>query len=142
MKLLARCNFVKNVSFLTRFHRPHTNISIREYLTILSNRRQQQIKHPIKLSFISCLYSSDEKKQFVNLEKKAHSIKDALDSKKILLKDAEHKIRKKSEEIVSDLKQQNKITSQKFKVQKEYIIKDIIETKGKIKERIEDVIEV
>ncbi|CAB3246070.1 unnamed protein product [Arctia plantaginis] len=137
MKLLARCNFVKNVSFLSRFHGPHTSISIQEYLTILSNRRQQQIK----LSFISCLYSSNEKKQFITLEKKAHSIKDALDHKKVLLKDAEHKIRQKSEEIVRDLKQQNKITSQKFKVQKEYIIKDIIETKGKIKERIEDVIE-
>lgn len=142
MKLLSRCNFIKHVSVLCRPNTGHEYAtSIRKYVTILSNKRRQ-VKYPIKLSYVSCLYYSDNKKQFITLEKKAHVIKDAFEHKKEQLKDTEHRIRQRGEEIVRDIKQQKEITGQKLKVKKEHIIKDILETKGKIKERIEEVVEV
>lgn len=140
MKLLSRCNFIKHVSLLyPSIIRHNTDVSIREHVTILSNRRRR-IRYP--LASISCLYSSDNKKQYLILEKKAHALKDAFDHKKEQLKDTEHRIRQKSGEIVRDIKHQKEITGQKLRVKKEFIIKDILETKAKVKERIEEVVEV
>ncbi|XP_075982666.1 cardiolipin synthase [Anticarsia gemmatalis] len=141
MKLLSRCNFIKHVSLLYRPITAHDyTISVREYVTILSNRRRH-IRYPVNLSVISCQYSSDDKKQFITLEKKTHALKDALAHKKEQLKDTEHRIRQKGEEIVRDIKQQKELTGHKLKVKKEYILKDILETKAKVKERIEEVVE-
>uniref|UniRef100_A0A2A4J6T2 cardiolipin synthase (CMP-forming) n=1 Tax=Heliothis virescens TaxID=7102 RepID=A0A2A4J6T2_HELVI len=141
MKLLTRCNFMKHVSLLYRptITREYA-VSIREYVTVFSSPRKR-IRHPLQVSSVSCLYYSDEKKQFLTLEKKAHALKDAFEHKKDQLKDTEQRIRQKSEEIVRDIKHQKEVTGQKLRVKKEYIIKDILETKAKVKERIEEVVE-
>lgn len=116
-------------------------VSIREHVTVLSNTRQR-IRHPLPLSSVSCLYYSDDKKPFLTLEKKTHALKHAFEHKKEQLKDTEHRIRQRSEEIVRDIKHQKDVTGQKLRVKKEFIIKDILETKAKVKERIEEVVEV
>lgn len=141
MKLLPKCNFIKHLSFI---YRPNTvynsGISFREYVTIITNRRRQA-RHSVKLLCLINRYSSDNKKPLITLEKKSQVIKDAFQNKKEQFKDTEHRLRQKSEEIVRDIKQQKIITGHKLKEKKDYIIKDILETKGKIKERIGDVVE-
>lgn len=115
--------------------------SVRLY-TMYLTKSKQVINFPNRVSSMACLYSSDNKKHFITFEKKAGVLKDALEQKKGQLKDTEHKLRQRGEEIVRDIKQQKELTSQKLRVKKEYIIKDIMETKAKVKDRFEEVIEV
>ncbi|KAJ0173710.1 hypothetical protein K1T71_010859 [Dendrolimus kikuchii] len=114
--------------------------SVRRY-TMFITRNSQAIKFPIRLSSVVCVYSSDNKKHIITLEKKAGVLKNAFEQKKEQLKDTEHRLRQRGEEFVRDIKQQKEITSQKLRVKKEYIIKDIMETKAKVKDRFEEVIE-
>ncbi|CAF4910618.1 unnamed protein product [Pieris macdunnoughi] len=88
-----------------------------------------------------CVYSSDTKKSFQNLEKRAEALKDAFEQKKEQIRDTEQKIRLKSVEFVRDIKQHKNVTSKKLRVKKEVLIKDILETKAKVKEKIEGVVE-
>lgn len=127
--LLYRPNIIRNY-----------DVSVRDYVTILSFRRRR-LRCPVHLSSISCFYSSDDKKHFLTFEKKADALKDAFEHKKEQLKDTEHRLRQRSEEIVRDIKHQKEITGQKLRDKKDYIIKDILETKAKVKERIEEVVE-
>ncbi|CAG4986593.1 unnamed protein product [Colias eurytheme] len=98
-------------------------------------------RHPICVSSIVCLYSSDHKNSFQNIEKKAEALKDAFEQRREKIKDTEHKIRLKGVEIVRDLKQHKELTSQKLREKKDDIIKDIRETKAKVKEKLEGVVE-
>lgn len=142
MKLLTRCNIIKHVALLYRSNTKHDYaVSIREYFTVFSNTGRR-IRHPLPLSSVSYLQYSDDKKPFITFEKKSLALKDAFEHKKEQLKDTEHRIRQRSEEIVRDIKHQKDLTGQKLRVKKEYIIKDILETKAKVKERIEEVVEV
>ena len=142
MKLLTRANFIKHVSLLYRPNIKHDcGVSIREYVTVLSNARRR-LRNTVPLTSVSCLYSSDDKKPFLTFEKKTHALKDAFEQKKEQLKDTEHRIRQRSEELVRDIKHQKDVTGQKLRVKKDYIMKDILETKAKVKERIEEVVEV
>ncbi|XP_047506965.1 probable cardiolipin synthase (CMP-forming) isoform X2 [Pieris napi] len=88
-----------------------------------------------------CVYSSDTKKSFQNLEKRAEALKDAFEQKKEQIRDTEQKIRLKSVEFVRDIKQHKDVTSKKLRVKKEVLMKDILETKAKVKEKIEGVVE-
>lgn len=106
---------------------------------IITNKRQAV--RPLETS-LSCFYSSENKKHFITLEKKAEAIKDAFEHKREQLKDTEQKIRLKGEEIVRDIKHQKEVTGEKLRAKKQHIIKDILETKAKVKERIEGVVEV
>ncbi|KPJ18117.1 putative cardiolipin synthase [Papilio machaon] len=81
------------------------------------------------------------KKHFLDLEKKAVEFKDAFEHKKEQIKETEHRIRQKGVQLVKEIKQQKEITGQKIKVKKDYIIKDLQETKAKVKEKIEEVVE-
>ena len=105
---------------------------------ILAMRRI--IASPLKISSLFCVYSTDNKKHL--LEKKTDAIKDVFEQKKVQFKDTEHRIRQKGVEIVRDLKQQKELTGQKLKVKKDHIVKDILETKAKMREKIEEVVEV
>ncbi|XP_013192095.2 probable cardiolipin synthase (CMP-forming) [Amyelois transitella] len=118
----------------------YNNVNIRSYVNISANRRLSLRNPPVFVSAI-CVYSSDSKKHFLNLEKKAEVLKDVLEHKKEQLKDTEQRIRLKGEEIVRDIKQHKEITGQKFREKKEHIIKDILETKAKVKEKLEIVVE-
>ncbi|RVE55329.1 hypothetical protein evm_000227 [Chilo suppressalis] len=86
-------------------------------------------------------FYSEDKKNFINLEQKAGTLKSAFEKKKEQLKDTELRIRQRSEEIVRDIKHQKEITEHKLRIKKEHLIKDILETKAKVKERLEDVVE-
>ncbi|CAH1637662.1 unnamed protein product [Spodoptera littoralis] len=141
MKLLSRCNLIKHVSFL---HRPNIVkheyvVAVREYVTVLSSSRRR-IKH-LPITSLSYFHYSDDKKPFLTFEKKTDALKDAFEHKKVQFKDTEHRIRQKGEELVRDIKHQREVTGQKLRVKKEYIIKDLLETKAKVKERFEEVVE-
>ncbi|KAH9636659.1 hypothetical protein HF086_003477 [Spodoptera exigua] len=141
MKLLSRCNLIKHVSLLYRPNIKQDHVMcIREYVTVLSNTRQR-IKH-LPVTSVSYLHYSDDKKPFLTFEKKTDALKDAFEHKKVQFKDTEHRIRQKGEEIVRDIKHQKEVTGQKLRVKKEYIIKDLLETKAKVKERFEEVVEL
>ncbi|XP_032521590.2 probable cardiolipin synthase (CMP-forming) [Danaus plexippus] len=103
--------------------------------------RRQIDKIPIKLSSIVCFYSSDSKKHFLEIEKKAESIKNVFEQKKVQIKDTEQKIRQKGEELVKDLRHQREVTGQILKLKKDHLVKDILETKAKVREKIEGVVE-
>lgn len=137
MRLFTRSCFLKQV---TNVCRPNAkqNICTRQF--IVTNKRQV-LRYPLETS-LSCFYSSENKKHFITIEKKAESIKDAFEHRREQLKDTEQKIRLKGEEIVRDLKHQKEVTGEKLRVRKEHIIKDILDTKAKVKERIEGVVEV
>lgn len=141
MKLLSRCNFIKHVSLLYRPNIKHEHVvAVREYVTVLSNSKRR-IKH-LPITSISYLQYSDDKKPFLTFEKKADALKDAFEHKKVQFKDTEQRIRQKGEELVRDIKLQREVTGQKLRVKKAYIIKDLLETKAKVKERLEEVVEV
>lgn len=139
MRLFTRSYFIKQVTNLCRPKTTQTtNISFLHYrLTIPTNKR----RYPPETS-LCCFYSSENKKHFITLDKKAEAIKDAFEHKREQLKDTEHKIRLKGEEIVRDIKHQKEVTGEKLRMKKQHIIKDILETKAKVKERIEGVVEV
>ncbi|KAM3962436.1 cardiolipin synthase [Aphomia sociella] len=142
MRLLNRY-FIKHISNVYR-NETSTNcnykILLRQYITIDANQRVL-LRYSPNISSIVCGYSSDNKKHFLNLDKKKEALKDVFEHKKEQFKDTEHKIRQKSEEIVRDIKQHKELTEQKFRQKKEYLIKDILETKAKVKERLEEVVE-
>lgn len=110
-------------------------------MTIITNKRVL-VTYPSTLSSFSCWKNySNDKKHFINLEKKAGALKDVFEQRKEQLKDTELRIRQKGEEFVRDIKHQKEITETKLRTKKDYIIKDILETKAKVKERFDDVVE-
>lgn len=120
------------------------NLYCKQFGTILPFNNVTSIadnfrKYPWRCSSIICAYSSDAKKSFENLEKRAEAFKDAFEQKKEKMRDTEQKLRLKGVELVRDIKQHKYITSQKFKVKKEILIKDILETKAKVKEKLIEV---
>lgn len=104
--------------------------------------KRHHVKRPVKLTSIVCVYSSDNKKHLLDIDKQTDALKNVLEQRKIQIKDTEQRLRQKSVEIVRDLKQQRDITGQKFKLKKEHLVKDILETKAKVREKIEEVVEV
>lgn len=113
--------------------------SIRKYFTLHGTKREFYRNPPISVSW---LCYSDNKKQLIDLEKKGDVLKDVFEKRKEKLKYTENRIRKKGGELVRDIRHQKELTEQKFREKKEHIIKDILETKAKVKERIEEVVEV
>lgn len=103
--------------------------------------KRHHVKRPVKLTSIVCVYSSDNKK-YLLVDKQTDALKNVLEQRKIQIKDTEQRLRQKSVEIVRDLKQQRDITGQKFKQKKKHLVKDILETKAKVREKIEEVVEV
>ncbi|XP_026760569.2 probable cardiolipin synthase (CMP-forming) [Galleria mellonella] len=139
MRLLSRYFFVKYV--YTGFQTStNYDISFRQYMTIVANKYALS-KYSSVFSYTVLGYSSDNKKQFLNLEKKTGALKDVFEHRKERLKDTEYRIRQKGEEIVRDIKQQKEITGQRIREKKEHLIKDILETKAKVKVRLEEVVE-
>ncbi|XP_047537238.1 probable cardiolipin synthase (CMP-forming) [Vanessa atalanta] len=128
----------KTIGFIKQIHSLCCTSS-RQFSTLINTKRR--INFNPKLSSLVCVYSSDNKKHFLDIDKKADALKDALEQKKFQIKDTEQRIRKKGVEIVRDLKQQKEITGQKFKVKKEHLVKDILETRAKVREKIEEVVE-
>ncbi|XP_045776664.1 probable cardiolipin synthase (CMP-forming) isoform X1 [Maniola jurtina] len=103
--------------------------------------RRQIAKYPVKLTSIVCVYSSDNKKHLLDIDKQREALKDVLEQRKSQIKVTEQRLRQKGVEIVRDLKQQKEITEHKFKKKKEHLVKDILETKAKVREKIEEVVE-
>ncbi|KAI8425173.1 hypothetical protein MSG28_006998 [Choristoneura fumiferana] len=138
MRLISRCIYLKQVSTLycksNSNRRRECNVFIRQYSSIFA-------RSPLKLLPVGCAYYSDEKKHFLNLDKKAEVFKDVFKHKKEQLKDTEHRIRQRGEELVRDIKQQRELTGQRLREKSEHLVKDILETKAKVKERIEEVVE-
>lgn len=139
MRLISRCIYFKQVStvYCKSFsnRRRECNVFIRQYSSIFS-------RSPLKLLPVGGAYYSDEKKHFLNLDKKAEAFKDVFEHKKEQLKDTEHRIRQRGEELVRDIKQQRELTGQRLREKSEHLVKDILETKAKVKERFEEVVEV
>lgn len=135
----------KTICFIKQIHALCYNNQSRQFssvsMRIFCKRRQIYI-NPIKFTSLICAYSSDNKKHIFEIEKKAEALKDALEQKKVQIQDTEQRIRQKGIEIVRDLKHQKEITGQKFKVKKEHLVKDILETKAKVREKFEEVVEV
>ncbi|XP_053613841.1 probable cardiolipin synthase (CMP-forming) isoform X1 [Plodia interpunctella] len=142
MKFLSRCVFLRTITSrcANESSGSISNVNIRSFMAITTNRRLA-LRKPHVFASAVCVYSSDNKKHFFNLEKKTGALKDVLEYKKEQLKDTEHRIRLRGEEIVRDIKQQKEITGQKLREKKEHLIKDILETKAKVKERLEIVVE-
>lgn len=140
MKFATKYGFFKQLfsSQLSKF--VDKNISTRQY-TMYLTKKIQLLKFPVRLSSIVCVYSSDSKKHFITLEKKAGVLKDALEKKKEQFKDTENRLLQRGEELVKDIKHHKELTSKKIRVKKEYILKDILETKAKVKDKFEEVIE-
>lgn len=145
MRFLARNRLLKHISTFYCVHptssstQYHQNAVIRHNLCLPNPR---QVLKPLKVLSVSCALLSDDKKHFIDFEKKAEALKDVLHHKKEQLKDTEHRIRQRGEELVRDIKHQKEVTEKKLRVKKEHLIKDILETKAKVKERFEEVVEV
>lgn len=136
MRLISSVKLLKQLPTLHCYKANHDSLNIKRYFSILSSKNI--IYHnTIKLSNI-CLYSDDHKKQFV---KKTEVLKDAFEHRKEQLKDTEHRIRQKGEKIIKDIKHQREVTGQIIRDRKDHIVKDILETKAKVKERFEEVVE-
>ncbi|KAL4709837.1 hypothetical protein ACJJTC_000324 [Scirpophaga incertulas] len=82
-----------------------------------------------------------DKKRFLKLDKNTDILKDAFAHKKEQLKETETLIRQRGEEIVRDLRHQKEITGHKIKAKRDHIIKDILETKAKVREKFDEVVE-
>lgn len=144
MKFLAHGIIVRHFSALfvnhTRRELNHTTLQLKQFVS-LTNKRQV-LRCPMRLSPITYVCYSDEKKQFIQLGKKSEALKDAFQHKKEQLRDTEHRIRQRGEEIIRDIKHQKEVTEQKFREKKDHLVQDILETKAKVKERFEGVVEV
>lgn len=135
---------LKTIYFIKQINALCCNNQSRQFssLTIQNIcKRRQMYTNRIKFTSLICVYSSDNKKHIFEVEKKAEALKDALEQKKLQIQDTEQRIRQKGIEIVRDLKHQKEITGQKFKVKKEHLVKDILETKAKVREKFEEVVE-
>lgn len=141
MRLLPRLRNLKQMSSVYLTKSQDSKVQARQYVTMLINK-PQMFRNRLDTLSILCAYSSENKKQFLNLDKKAEALKDVLEHKKEQLKDTEHRIRQTGENIIKDLRHQKQVTGQILKEKKEHIVKDILETKAKVKERIEGVVEV
>lgn len=143
MRLLTRGSVVKHFCALFVNHTSrqlnHDALQLRHYsLTI----KRQVLMYSLKLIPITYVCYSDEKKHFIQLEKKSEALKDALHHKKEQLRDTEHRIRQKSEEIIRDIKHQKEVTGQRLREKKDHLVQDILQTKAKVRERFEGVVEV
>lgn len=141
MRLLPRLRNLKQMSSVYLTKSQDSKVQARQYVTMLINK-PQMFRNRLDTLSILCAYSSENKKQFLNLDKKAEALKDVLEHKKEQLKDTEHRIRQTGENIIKDLRHQKQVTGQILREKKEHIVKDILETKAKVKERIEGVVEV
>lgn len=118
----------------------HNALQLRQYIS-LTNKRQV-LRYSLKLTPITYLCYSDEKKHFIELDKKSQALKDALQHKKEQLRDTEHRIRQRGEELIRDIKHQKEVTGQRLREKKDHLVQDILETKAKVRERFEGVVEV
>ncbi|XP_023940000.2 probable cardiolipin synthase (CMP-forming) [Bicyclus anynana] len=130
-------NFVKQIQ---TFCNPR-NHQFSTLTTHTEFARRQFVKRPLKLTSIVCVYSSDNKKHLLDIDKQKEALQDVLEQKKIQIKDTEQRLRQKGVEIVRDLKQQKEITGQILKEKKQHLVKDILETKAKVREKFEEVVE-
>lgn len=144
MRIITRCKHIKLLHNICLQPNIISDLKctqlVRQY--VIFHGMKQDYKNISKFSRISWMCFSDDKKHFLNLEKRTNVLKDAIEQKKIQLKDTEHKIRLKGEELIRDIRHQKEITGQKLREKKDHVIKDILETKAKVKERIEEVVEV
>ncbi|XP_068619160.1 probable cardiolipin synthase (CMP-forming) [Battus philenor] len=109
--------------------------------THLDKIKNNSVIDNVKHSSILYFYSSDSKKHLLNLEKKAEELKDVFEHKKEQIKETELRIRQRGVQLVKEIKQQKEITGQKIRVKREHMLKDLKETKAKVKEKIEEVVE-
>lgn len=140
-------NRYRNIRFLHNFYfkcsnQPDSNFAFnkRQYATIIANNREV-FRNLRKITNVTWIHYSDNKKHFINFEKKTDVLKDVLEQRKVQLKDTEYKIRQKGEELIRDIRHQKEITGQKIRDKKNNIVKDILETKEKVKSHIEEVVE-
>lgn len=144
MGFLTRGTVVKHFCALFVNHTSrrldHNALQLRQFKS-LTNKRQVQ-RYSLKLTPITYVCYTDEKKHFIQLEKKSEALKDALQHKKEQLRDTEYRIRQRSEEIIRDIKHQKEVTGQRLREKKDNIVQDILETKAKVRERFEGVVEV
>lgn len=138
----TRCYFKNLVASVCRLQKKENSYVYLQKNPLISTDKRYHVVAPYYATTVACFYSSDSKKHFITLEKKAEAIKDAFDHKREKLKDTEQKIRLKGEELVSNIKHQKEITGERLRARKDHLIKDILETKAKVKERIEEVVEV
>ncbi|CAK1583507.1 unnamed protein product [Parnassius mnemosyne] len=133
-------NFCRNPVCNFDGFKPYSTLKVHTFLDIY---KRNPVKYHLKLPATTrvCVYSSDSKKHFLSLEKNAEGLKDAFEQKKVLMKETEYRIRQKGVQLVRDIKHQKEITGQKIRVKKEHIMKDIHETKAKVREKIEEVVE-
>ncbi|XP_063367113.1 probable cardiolipin synthase (CMP-forming) [Cydia amplana] len=138
MRLIARSTFLRQISTLycktSSNRRRECDVFVREQRPILT-------RSSLKLLPLGCAYYSDEKKNLLQLEKKAEALKDVFEKKKEQLKDTEHRIRQRGEELVRDIRHQKELTGQKLREKREHLVKDILETKAKVRERFEEAVE-
>lgn len=135
MKLLSRCRIImKQITGVYLAKIEDNKVPARQYMSIITKKPQMFRNN--RLLYLPCLYS-DNKKQFFELEEKAKVFKEVLHHRKERLKDTEHRIRLKGEKLIQDIRHQKEVTGQILREKKEHIVKDILETKAKVKERIE-----
>lgn len=91
-----------------------------------------------KFSCVGYLNYSNKSKQVFDLDKKG----DALEQRKKIFKDTESTLRHKGESLVRNFKHQTDVTGQRFREKKDDFVKDLLETRAKVKGRIEEVVEV
>lgn len=118
----------------------HNALQLRHYISLTN--KTEVLRYSLKWIPITYVCYSDEKRQFIKLEKKSEALKDALHHKKEQLRDTEHRIRQRSEEIIRDIKHQKEVAGQKLREKKDHLVQDILETKAKVRERLEGVVEV
>lgn len=118
----------------------HNALQLRQYISITNKR--QVLRYSLKFTPITYVCYSDQKKHFIHFEKKSEALKDALQHKKEQLRDTEHRIRQRGEELIKDIKHQKEVTGQRLREKKDHLVQDILETKAKVRERFEGVLEV
>lgn len=118
----------------------HNTLQLRQYISL--NNKSEVLRYYLKLTPMTYVCYSDEKRQFIKLEKKSKTLKDALQHQKEQLRDTEHRIRQRSEEIMRDIKHQKEVAGQRLREKKDHLVQDILDTKAKVRERFEGVIEV
>ncbi|XP_077284828.1 cardiolipin synthase [Arctopsyche grandis] len=87
------------------------------------------------------MYSTDDKRDIYELQKHAQILQTVIHKNKEKIRNTEQKLRRRGENLVKDFHHQKQVASLKIKEKKAIVIKDILETKSKVKEKIEEVIE-
>ena len=85
---------------------------------------------------------SSDAKSFRDIRKHADRFRDVLDENKEKMRATQRRLSQKRASFVKSLQHQRQVAGQKIQERKAIIIKDILETKTKVKEKIEEAIEV